>query len=116
MPRNGEFLIFDSSRICPVCQNEFVTPDPEQWVYKFWDTSGKKNRVYFCSWHCMRKYEAGEVDLKGRGMKLSTKKHKIWEMLDDGMNTRQISIMLDVPIRQVQYYKAKWCPKVVDDD
>ncbi len=111
----NEFMIFDSTRICPICQKEFVTPDPEVWVYKFWETSRKKNRIYFCSWKCMRKCESGDVDLKGRGMKLSTKKQRIWEMLDKGMTARHIAIMLEIPIRQVQYYKDKWVPKEEDD-
>ena len=105
-----EFMIFDSSRICPVCQREFCTPDPEMWAFKQMDCRGK-NRVYFCSWGCMRKYEFGEVDLTGRGMKLSTKKRKIWQALDDGLSVKEISTLLDVPVHQVKYYKDKWVPK-----
>jgi len=105
-----EFMIFDSTRICPVCMKEFCTPDPEIWAFKRMDHKGRA-QVYFCSWGCMRKYENGDAELIGRGMKMSMKKRKIWQALDDGLSVKEIAVLLDVPIHQVKYYKEKWVPK-----
>ena len=52
----NEYMVLDSTRICPVCMKEFFIPDIEQWAYKHWETNKKKKRIYFCSWGCMRKY------------------------------------------------------------
>ena len=106
----GEFMIYDSSRICPVCMREFCTPDPETWAYKTWSMENKRVRTYFCSWGCLRKYENGAT-ISGRGMKLSTKKRRIWQALDDGLSVKEIAILLDITPKSVSYYKSKWIPK-----
>lgn len=108
------FSALDSSRMCPVCGEEFYAGD--EWVYRHWDTNRKKNRIYFCSWGCMRRYENGETELTGRGMALSTKKRRVFKALDDGLSVKEIAILLDISPHQVSYYKSKWVPKARDDD
>ena len=100
--------IFDSTRICPVCGREFYTPDPETWVYK--KSRGNKSRIYFCRYSCKKAYEQGS-ELTGRGMRVSVKKRQIWKALDDGLSVREIAVLLDVPPKQVSYYKSRWVPK-----
>lgn len=101
-------VIFDSTRICPVCGREFYTPDPETWVYK--KSRGNKSRIYFCRYSCKKAYEQGS-ELTGRGMRVSVKKRQIWKALDDGLSVREIAVLLDVPPKQVSYYKSRWVPK-----
>ena len=107
----NEYMVLDSTRICPVCMKEFFIPDIEQWAYKHWETNKKKKRIYFCSWGCMRKYEKDNSMLTGRGMMLSTKRLKIWQLLDEGRGIQEIARMLDITTKQVSYYKSKWIPK-----
>ena len=113
MPRKGrepqQFLLLDSSRICPVCQKEFVTTD--EWVYRCFSDTNKHQSVWFCSYGCKRKYEKGEVTLNGRGVRLSEKKRRIWKALDDGLSVKEICTLLNVTVGSVNYYKSKWIPK-----
>ena len=102
----SESMIYDSTRICPVCQKEFVVYD-ESWAFTGHLDTNKHRKVWFCSWGCMRKYERGETNLTGRGVRLSEKKRKIWAALDDGLTVHEISTLLDVPVTQVNYYKYK---------
>lgn len=111
MSHKKEIIPFDSMRICPVCGSEFYTPDPEKWVYKVWNTCKKQNRIYFCRYKCFMAYEKGETQLNGRGMRFSMKKKKIWQALDDGLTVKEIAVLLDIPPKQVSYYKSKWVPK-----
>jgi hypothetical protein len=120
MPKRGrpkaEFMIMDNTRICPVCQKEFVIPGSD-WAYKAYTTKRKQYMIYFCSWKCMRRWENGECEeLIGKGRMLSTKKRKIWQALDDGLSTKEICNLLDVTVGSVNYYKSKWVPKGEDDE
>ena len=111
MPRiKNEFMIFDSTRLCPVCQKGFVAND-DSWAYKAWLDRRHMKKVWFCSGKCFRKWENGEVTLSGRGMRLSEKKKKIWQALDDGLSISEICKLLDVTVGSVKYYKSKWVPK-----
>jgi DNA-binding NarL/FixJ family response regulator len=44
-------------------------------------------------------------------MRVSVKKRQIWKALDDGLTVREIAVLLDVPPKQVSYYKSRWVPK-----
>ena len=56
-------------------------------------------------------YKEGETQLNGRGMRFSMKKKIIWQALDDGLTVKEIAVLLDIPPKQVSYYKSKWVPK-----
>lgn len=42
---------------CPVCGKDFYITTYKDWAYKFGQLGHRK---YFCSWSCLRKYEAGD--------------------------------------------------------
>jgi hypothetical protein len=113
MGKSG-FMIMDSTRICPVCQKEFVAYD--DWVYKCQFKAKTQYMIWFCSWGCYRKYEKGETDINGRGIRLSEKKRQIWKALDDGLTVKEICALLDVTPKSVSYYKSKWVPKGDDHE
>lgn len=50
-------------KVCPVCGKEKYIANAEDWTYKrkkyFANTSALH---YFCSWTCLRKYDANPAD------------------------------------------------------
>ena len=82
-------------RKCSLCKKRFILyPD---WVYK----KGKHEHCYvFCSWKCLRAYEAGQGTAKET-------RDKIIQALKDGLTVREISILLGVDQSRVTYWKEK---------
>lgn len=52
--------IFGTMKKCPVCGKEFLVPDVAVWAYKLHETNsaGTVLLKYFCTWGCLRKWEA----------------------------------------------------------
>lgn len=47
-------------RRCAICNKPFYPPVLEEWRFRKLRNPGHGNAlVYFCSWGCMRKWEAG---------------------------------------------------------
>lgn len=49
----------DHTRKCPICGKLFWPPDLDTYVFK---RTQQRSIVYYCSWHCLREYEAHHVD------------------------------------------------------
>ena len=108
-PQPLTFAYSDTERNCPICGKEFFI-NGEEWAYKRRDTPRGK-QIWFCSWGCMRKYEKGEQGLKGRGARLN-RRDRICQMLDDGLNDREIAQLLGITPTAVAYNRLKhWEPK-----
>ena len=92
----------DSERTCPVCGKRFWIMDAN-WSYKQ-VVKALKGTVWFCSWKCMRKYEKEKPQLSGRGLR-ETNRQRVMQALADGLNVKEIAIMLDISPETVRYYK-----------
>ena len=92
----------DSERKCPVCGKTFWIMDAN-WSYKQ-VIKALKGTVWFCSWGCMRKYEKEKPQLSGRGLR-ETNRQRVMQALDDGLNVKEIAVMLDISPETVRYYK-----------
>ena len=85
-----------NERKCHICGRIFcLTPD---WVYKKGQGDGIK---LFCSWGCLRKYEARKV---GRG----SRSEQIRKLYDEGLSIREISDRLSLDSRSVMYWFNKF--------
>ena len=92
----------DSERTCPVCGKHFYIMDAN-WCYKQ-AVKALRGTVWFCSWKCMRKYETEKAVLSGRG-KRESNRQKVIQALEDGLNVKEIALMLDIHPETVRYYK-----------
>ena len=84
-----------NERKCHICGRVFcITPE---WVYRKGQGDGVK---LFCSWHCLRKYEARKVD---RG----SREEQIRKLYAQGLDVRQISDRMSLDSRSVSYWVNK---------
>ncbi len=75
--REGENWL--NSKICPVCGKEFHVLYPQAWGYK---RNTGKNKLYYCSWSCMRKEETERNEMKK--LTLEQKKKAVQIAVDGG--------------------------------
>lgn len=47
-------------KICPICGKEFLMKDAAEWAYKRPRPREYGNVTHFCSWRCLRQYDATE--------------------------------------------------------
>ena len=87
---------------CHMCGKKFIVQSPDQYVYK---RLFGRNEKYFCSWGCLRKWEAT------RGSKV-TRRDKIIDALKDGMSVKEICYKFDVDRTNVVYWQNKLQLKV----
>ena len=84
-------------RKCPVCGKKFCVLYPDEWVYK---RGGRDCGVFLCSWTCMRKHDANKKPAWVR-------RDRIIQALQDGLNPKEIAMMLDEDLSKVWYWKKK---------
>ena len=82
---------------CHKCGKKFVVQNTDNYVYKRWRNGGDK---FFCSWSCMRKFDA-EQGSKG------SRRDKIIEALKDGLSVTEICNRYDVEKANVVYWQNK---------
>lgn len=85
---------------CPVCKKTFFVCS-EDWAYKKYSTV-KHNPRYYCSWKCIRKWEA-ENEVK-RGKPRCSQEQEIYRMMAGDDTPRQIAEKLGVSVSTVRYY------------
>ena len=96
--------IFGADRNCHVCGKPFLVRN-DDYVYK----RQKNTKIfYFCSWSCMRTYDRTEETRKGR--QPTHYINQIYEMLEDGVNAREIADRLGINQTTVKYYRDRWSP------
>lgn len=61
---------------CAVCGKRFFIRFPDDWIYRR-NKQLAKTRLYMCSWHCLREYDATHTDL--RKVKKSEKTREEWK-------------------------------------
>jgi len=104
----------ETERTCPICGKEFFINGAD-WAYK------RRDRhmcvaFWFCSWKCLRRYDSGTAELNGRGNKM-TRRDKILQACDDGLNDREIAAILGITPTAVKYNRDKyWTPKEKKED
>lgn len=82
-------------RRCPMCKRIFILY--EGWVYR--RNRGMKELI-FCSWKCLREYEKNDVSpIQRRDM--------ICQAIRDGLTNAEITSLLTVDSRQVDYWRKK---------
>jgi len=81
-------------RKCPQCGKEFFVRNALEWAYR------RSNKLY-CSWHCVREYDAGS-----KTRKIDTRE-KIIQAIRDGLTTKEIVDLLNVDAQKVWYWRDK---------
>lgn len=94
---------FGRDKVCPVCRKHFLG-DSDLWVYKRLKSGGKY--AYFCSWTCVRQWDAGHQPKKGR--KRTPHEHEIYRRLEAGERPYQIARELGITKGTVWYYYDRW--------
>ena len=76
--------------------------DPNKWAYRQYPFEGHRKGLYFCSWHCLRAWQAADAEKKARekyerrmqrmGMWGTTKEKrvKVRELLEQGLSIDEI--------------------------
>ena len=84
-------------RKCALCKRTFIVY-PE-WAYRRF----RSNReLIFCSWKCLRAFEAGT------GTKTPIeRREQIIAALKDGLNVKEVALMLNEDVRKVWYWENK---------
>ena len=57
----GTFYPIGAYKVCPVCGKVFFVLELQKWVFQRtvrWNKRTTEKTVYFCTWGCLRKYEA----------------------------------------------------------
>lgn len=83
------------TRNCTVCGREIITHGAENWVYKVQPPKGRMK--YFCSWKCMRKYEAEHQEEK---KDLIAEATELLRPKKQPVNRKQTAMALTVQIRK----------------
>ena len=94
---------FGKEKECTICGKAFL--GGEDWAYQ------RRKRehgraLYFCSWTCMRNFDAGHTAKKGR--KRTPHEKEIYRRLDVGERPIDIARDLGITIGTVHYYKDRW--------
>ena len=83
-------------RKCEICKKDFCARD--EWVYV---RGVDSHRKWFCSWKCLRKYDAKQEERKKKPCQT---KDEILQMLAEGKNAKEISEELGIRQAMVYYY------------
>lgn len=94
------------SRVCGECGKRISGGwwgfDPNKWAYRQYPFEGHRKGLYFCSWHCLRAWQAADAEKKARekyerrmqrmGMWGTTKEKrvKVRELLEQGLSIDEI--------------------------
>lgn len=63
MESDDSFFHYGAFRTCPQCGKRFYVSELGAWAYKRYlpgtaaSNYGKNQRVWFCSWHCVREFD-----------------------------------------------------------
>lgn len=66
------FFHYGAFRTCPQCGKRFYVAELGDWAYKRYlqgtaeSNYGKNQKVWFCSWHCIRAYDRETENKKKR--------------------------------------------------
>ena len=63
---------YGAYKTCPSCGKEFFVPLLDDWAYKRYRKNITHDRIYLCSWSCLRKFDEANPNRRGR----PRKKHK----------------------------------------
>ena len=92
-----------TERKCPICGKVFLAH--EEWAYK--KTKDKHSNI-FCSWGCLRKWEAQHGSRKDR-------QQRIINALSDGLNPKEAALLLGEPVSKVWYWEKKLKREAAED-
>lgn len=86
-------------RTCAICKKHFYAMDG-QYAYV---RGAEYNRLYFCSYSCMRAYDRNE-----KPKKINEKREAILRLRKAGKSRREVAIELGLPDHVVAYYDVKY--------
>ena len=71
-----------SKKVCPICGKEFqITCDAHVWAYRAFDQR-TGNRLLFCKWSCLRKYQKRRDIMNLKGVNLFVRLDKVLKIVD----------------------------------
>ena len=88
---------------CAECGKSFCAR--EEWAYVRAKESTSSHKKWFCSWGCLRKYEAKHGD---GNRKPNKAKDEILRMLSEGKSAKEISDVLGIRQAMVYYYDKQY--------
>lgn len=108
--RFGAYIEWPLERKCSICGRIFcMVCTPEEWPLK-----DKKQHILFCSWRCLREYEAKEImgGSRKRGKKdpkrpPKEKERMFGELIRRGLNNKEIAEQTGESEQLVNYYRRK---------
>lgn len=108
--RFGAYIEWPLERKCSICGRIFcMVCTPEEWPLK-----DKKQHILFCSWRCLREYEAREImgGSRKRGNKdpkrpPKEKERMFGELIRQGLNNKEIAEQTGESEQLVNYYRRK---------
>lgn len=108
--RFGAYIEWPLERKCSICGRIFcMVCTPEEWPLK-----DKKQHILFCSWRCLREYEAREImgGSRKRGNKYpkrppKEKERVFGELIRQGLNNKEIAEQTGESEQLVNYYRRK---------
>lgn len=108
--RFGAYIEWPLERKCSICGRIFcMVCTPEEWPLK-----DKKQHILFCSWRCLREYEAREImgGSRKRGNKdpkrpPKEKERVFGELIRQGLNNKEIAEQTGESEQLVNYYRRK---------
>lgn len=108
--RFGAYIEWPLERKCSICGRIFcMVCTPEEWPLK-----DKKQHILFCSWRCLREYEAREImgGSRKRGNKdpkrpPKEKERMFGELIRRGLNNKEIAEQTGESEQLVNYYRRK---------
>ena len=93
---NLSYGFFGVEHDCPVCGKTFIRVN-DQWAYMRWSGS---HQLWFCSWRCLRKWEATHGDKVER-------REQIIDLLRQGKTVSEVSKILQETFTKVDYWAKK---------
>ena len=69
---NGPMFHYGAYKKCPTCGKQFFVPLLDDWAYRRYGKGAVHDRIYICSWSCLRKWDEDHPNRRGR----PRKKHK----------------------------------------
>lgn len=108
--RFGAYIEWPLERKCSICGRIFcMVCTPEEWPLK-----DKKQHILFCSWRCLREYEARKImgGSRKRGNKdpkrpPKEKERMFGELIRQGLNNKEIAEQTGESEQLVNYYRRK---------